>query len=78
MAANPIELGLGLGLGFRSVSVPVSVVPLARAVIRNVDLKRAQSVAEEALRCESADEVRKLLDEHLAKHLDPLWKASDL
>ncbi|MGB5193296.1 MAG: phosphoenolpyruvate--protein phosphotransferase [Polyangiales bacterium] len=78
MAANPIELGLGLGLGFRSVSVPVSVVPLARAVIRSVDLKRAQSVAEEALWCESADEVRKLLDEHLAKHLDPLWKASDL
>jgi len=78
MAANPIELGLGLGLGFRSVSVPVSVVPLARAVIRSVDLKRAQSVAEEALWCESANEVRKLLDEHLAKHLDPLWKASDL
>jgi len=77
MASNPIELGLALGLGFRSVSVPVSVVPLARAVIRSVDLKRAQSVAEEALWCESADEVRKLLHEHLAKHLDPLWKAND-
>jgi phosphoenolpyruvate-protein kinase (PTS system EI component) len=73
MAASPVALGLALGLGFRSVSVPVSVVPLARAVIRNVDLKRAESVAEDALWCESADEVRVLLGEQLAKDLDPLW-----
>jgi phosphotransferase system enzyme I (PtsI) len=73
MAASPVALGLALGLGFRSVSVPVSVVPLARAVIRNVDLKRAESVAEDALWCESADEVRVLLREQLAKDLDPLW-----
>ena len=78
MASNPIELGLALGLGFRSLSVPVSVVPLARAVIRSVDLKRARSIAEEALWCESADEVRKLLHGHLAKHLDPLWRTNGL
>ncbi len=77
MAANPLSLGLALGLGFRSVSVPVSVVSLARAVIRNVDLKRAQSVAEDALWCESADEVRTLLEEHLAKDIDPLWTPND-
>ena len=77
MAANPLALGLALGLGVRSISVPVSVLPLARAVIRNVDLKRAHSVAEDTLWCESADEVRRLLEEQFAKDLDPLWTAGD-
>jgi phosphotransferase system enzyme I (PtsI) len=74
MAANPLALGLALGLGFRSVSVPVSVVPLARAVIANLDLKRAESVAEDALLCGSSDEVLRLLEEQLANAIDPLWK----
>jgi phosphoenolpyruvate-protein kinase (PTS system EI component) len=52
-------------------------LPLARAVIRNVDLKRAASVAEDTLWCESADEVRRLLEEQFAKDLDPLWTAGD-
>jgi phosphotransferase system enzyme I (PtsI) len=74
MAANPVALGLALGLGFRSVSVPVSVVPLARAVIRNVDLKLVRPVADEALVCQSADEVEALLADQLGPNLDPLWK----
>ena len=74
MAANPMALGLALGLGFRAVSVPVSVVPLARAVIRNVDLGLVRPVADEALICESATEVRELLAEQLGPRLDPLWK----
>ena len=74
MAADPVALGLALGLGFRSVSVPVSMVALARAVIGKVDLAHARSVADEALWCESVDEVRQLVQKHLAKDLDPLWK----
>jgi len=74
MAADPVALGLALGLGFRSVSVPVSMVALARAVIGNVDLEHARSVAEEALWCESVHEVRQLIEQHLANDLDPLWK----
>jgi len=74
MAADPVALGLALGLGFRSVSVPVSMVGLARAVIGKVDLAHARSVAEEALWCTSVQEVRKLVEQQLAKDLDPLWK----
>ena len=73
MAANPVALGLALGLGFRSVSVPVSVAPLARAVVRKVDLRAVQPVAEEALWCESTDEVRALVTGRFAHALDPLW-----
>jgi phosphotransferase system enzyme I (PtsI) len=74
MASDPLALSLALGLGFRSISVPVSVVPLARAVVRNLELEKARSVAQDALACESASEVRRLLTETLSKDVDPLWK----
>ena len=74
MAADPMALGLVLGLGFRHVSVPVSMVPLARAVVRNVHLQLAAEVAQVALECSSADEVRELLIDRLGERLDPLWK----
>ena len=73
MAADPVALGLALGLGYRQVSVPVSVVPLARAIIRNVDLPTAAEVARDALQCESADAVRELVVDRLGAHLGNLW-----
>jgi phosphotransferase system enzyme I (PtsI) len=78
MAADPVSLGLALGLGYRQVSVPVSIVPLARAVIRNIDLGAAAEVAQEALECVSADAVRELLREHLGPALGALWKDQGL
>jgi phosphoenolpyruvate-protein kinase (PTS system EI component) len=74
MASDPVALGLALGLGYRQVSVPVSVVPLARAIIRNVDLRTATEVARDALQCESADAVRDLVVDRLRAHLGNLWK----
>ncbi|MBT8468929.1 MAG: hypothetical protein KJN97_09285, partial [Deltaproteobacteria bacterium] len=74
MAADPVSLGLALGLGYRQVSVPVSAVPLARAVIRNIDLGAATEVARQALDCVSADAVRELLLERLGPALGTLWE----
>ena len=74
MAADPVALGLALGLGYRQISVPVSVVPLARAVIRNVDLQLAAEVARDAMQCTSAGAVRDLVVERLDGHLGMLWK----
>jgi len=74
MAADPVALALALGLGYRQISVPVSVVPLARAVIRNVDLASAAEVARDAMQCASADAVRDLVVERLDEHLGALWK----
>ena len=73
MAADPIGLGLALGLGYRKVSVPVSVVPLVRAVIRNVDLTTATEAAAEALACTSSKEVRDLALGRFGKELEALW-----
>jgi phosphoenolpyruvate-protein kinase (PTS system EI component) len=74
MAADPVALCLALGLGYRQISVPVSVVPLARAVIRNVDLRTATEVARDALACSSADAVRELVVDRLDEDLGALWK----
>jgi phosphotransferase system enzyme I (PtsI) len=74
MAADPVALCLALGLGYRQISVPVRVVPLVRAVIRNVDLQVAEGVARDALRCGSADAVRELVIDRLDAHLGALWK----
>ena len=74
MAADPVALGLALGLGYRQISVPVSVLPLARAVVRNVDLEIAAEVARDALQCTSTDEVREMVVERLDPCLGALWK----
>jgi phosphoenolpyruvate-protein kinase (PTS system EI component) len=74
MAADPVALGLALGLGYRQISVPVRVVPLARAIIRNLDLGVATDVAFEALGCASADAVRELVVDRLGAELGALWR----
>jgi phosphoenolpyruvate-protein kinase (PTS system EI component) len=72
--ADPVALCLALGLGYRQISVPVSVVPLARAVIRNVDLRTATEVARDALGCGSAEAVREMVVDRLDDDLGPLWR----
>ena len=64
---------MALGLGYRRVSVPASVVPLARAVIRNIDLATATEAAAEALGCASSKQVRALALNRFGKELGALW-----
>ena len=73
MAADPVALCLALGLGYRQVSIPVSIVPLARAVIRKLDLQVAADAAQEALQCGSAEAVRRLMVDRLDQDLGALW-----
>jgi phosphotransferase system enzyme I (PtsI) len=72
MAANPVTLSLALGLGYRQVSVPVRMLPLVRAVVRDVDLAAMRSLARDALACESGAMVRRLLTDRM-QGFDPLW-----
>ncbi|MGB8329486.1 MAG: putative PEP-binding protein [Polyangiales bacterium] len=78
MVADPVGLGLALGLGYREISVPVSVVPLARAVVRHIDLRTAEAVARDALRCDSARAVRSLVERRLSASLSVLWRKPSL
>jgi phosphoenolpyruvate-protein phosphotransferase len=74
MAADPIGLGLALGLGYRKVSVPTSMVPLVRALIRNIDLTTATETARKALECSSSKEVRDLALQRFGDELAALWR----
>jgi len=74
MVADPMALALVLGFGCREISVPVSVVPLARAVIRRIDLEVAAKAARDALEERSAEAVRALVAERLGATLGALWK----
>lgn len=77
MAAGPVGLTLALGLGVRDVSVPVSTIPLARAVVRSIDLGVARAVAQEALNKETVREVRALVRERLGAGVEARWENAE-
>jgi phosphoenolpyruvate-protein phosphotransferase len=61
LASDPAVAALLVGLGVRELSVPPVDVPAVKAAVREVDLGAAERLAERALACASAAEVRALL-----------------
>jgi phosphotransferase system enzyme I (PtsI) len=78
MAADPFVLPIVIGLGYRSLSVPVSALPLVREVLRCIDGERARAAAVEALDCATADEVAWLVASRFGKDLGPLWSEAGI
>jgi len=74
MAADPMGLAMALGLGYRAVSVPPRVVPLARAVVRSIELSKATDAAKEAIGCRTYRDVRSLLVQRLGDELVSPWR----
>ena len=62
-----------VGLGYRSLSVPVTALPLVREVLRRIDSVQARAVATKALECATADEVVWLVATHFGRELGELW-----
>ena len=62
MAADPIAVPLLLGLGVRIMSMAPAMLPQIRAVVRKTSLAGAQALAEDALKAETAAEVRALAE----------------
>jgi phosphoenolpyruvate-protein kinase (PTS system EI component) len=50
-----------LGLGVDELSMNPADIPAVKQAIREVDLEQAQKLAEKALGCESAAQVRSLV-----------------
>ncbi len=59
MAADPLMTGLLLGLGIDELSVTPRAVPLVKDAVRSLVFHQAVRLAEDALQCETADEVLK-------------------
>lgn len=74
MAADPFALPIAVGLGYRSLSVPVSALALVREVLRNIDAQEARLVAQRALECTTAAEVRRLIAKHFRADLGEIWE----
>jgi phosphoenolpyruvate-protein kinase (PTS system EI component) len=58
VAADETAVPLLVGLGVRELSVGPHSVPRVKAWVRELDLEQCQVVAKQALRLESASEVR--------------------
>jgi phosphoenolpyruvate-protein kinase (PTS system EI component) len=76
MAGDPLIAVLLTGLGVDELSVSCYDLPRVKAAIRSVPATRAREVAERALACESAAEVRELLHAELEPLL-PDYLAGD-
>jgi phosphoenolpyruvate-protein phosphotransferase/dihydroxyacetone kinase phosphotransfer subunit len=61
LAADPVAVPVLIGLGVRSLSVVPPAVALVKRRVREINLSEARLLAEKALTCESATEVRALV-----------------
>jgi phosphotransferase system enzyme I (PtsI) len=66
MGGDPLYAPLLLGLGLRNLSMPPHQVPEIKRVIRALDLLRAQEIASDALKQESAEAVTSTLHDALS------------
>jgi multiphosphoryl transfer protein len=63
LASDPLATPLLLGLGVRELSMSPPAIPFVKRAVRATDLDEATRLAERALACDSAAEVRALLAE---------------
>lgn len=73
MATHPVALPVVAGLGFRSLSLPLSALPLAREIVRAIRVRDAEGIVRRALDCGTAAEVRGLVRQGFPQLL-PIWR----
>ena len=61
MAADPVLVALLVGMGFRGFSMAASAIPVVKQHLSTIDSRQAATIARDALRAASADDVRALL-----------------
>lgn len=72
MSSNPLYTMLLLGLGLRSLSCSPNLLPEIKKVCRSTSLERCREIAEEAMRMDSARDIRSLLRERLREAVPEL------
>lgn len=65
LASDPASVLLLLGMGFDNLSVNVGALPRIRCVVCGFTRKRMHAIVEEALQCDRAESVRKILHQAL-------------
>jgi phosphotransferase system enzyme I (PtsI) len=75
LGGNEHAIPILLGLGIDDFSMSASLIPEARYVIRNSNLKKTQKLAATAVNLSTAQEVRELVETYLKRqeiHQEPL------
>ncbi|RME10377.1 MAG: phosphoenolpyruvate--protein phosphotransferase, partial [Ardenticatenia bacterium] len=67
-AADEAALPILVGLGVDEVSVSVSLVPLVKARIRRLNFAQCRQLAQQALKCATASQVRELARQFWLEH----------
>ena len=70
MASEPVTAFLLLGLGYRVLSTSPPRLPLVRWLVRQVDVAAAARAAHAALAARTNHDVRVLLEDAVAQHVD--------
>lgn len=78
MSSDPLALPVLVGLGYRSFSMPFSAIPLAREVLRRIDVPAAEDVARRALDLDGAAQTEALVREAFEPDLGELWREQGL
>ena len=60
LASDPLAVPILIGLGVDELSVSVPAIPVVKAQIRSLKISQSQSLAQRALHCATAQEVRAL------------------
>jgi phosphocarrier protein FPr len=60
LGADPQAIPILVGLGVDELSVTVPAVPIVKAQVSNLNLKETKSLAQDALKCATAKQVRQL------------------
>lgn len=64
LAGNETAIPILLGFGLDEFSVSPSLIPSTKANIRKWDRQTARTIAEQALNCESAEDVKRLVEKY--------------
>ncbi|MFO8183553.1 MAG: phosphoenolpyruvate--protein phosphotransferase [Candidatus Aegiribacteria sp.] len=66
MASDPLAVPLLLGFGLNEFSVPITLIPDVKEMIRVIEMKEAEEIAATALSMGSGDEIRRFVLHYVA------------
>ncbi len=70
MAADPRAIVLLAGLGINELSTSSLVIPQIKKIIRSIEFREAQRLADEVMKLDDPKEIEKLLDEDYNRRFD--------
>ena len=68
LASDPVAIPVLVGLGVDELSMNPGAIPLAKAILRELDMQAMQAIARQAVAAQSAPQARQLAQDFLATH----------